>query len=77
MNSKVLDLVFDGVCSNVSAMECGMQAGALSIIMLMNIYIKIRKGIKIFGKQIVNSFVYKAKSLQFIDIINRLKCCDI
>ena len=29
------------VCSNVSAMECEMQAGALSSIMLMNVYIYI------------------------------------
>ena len=41
-------------------MECEMQAGALSSIMLMNIYIKIKKGIKMFGKQIVNSVVQKA-----------------
>ena len=41
-------------------MECEMQAGALSSIMPMNIYIKIEKGIKMSGKQIVNSFVYKA-----------------
>ena len=50
---------FDGVCSTVSAIECEMQAGALSSIMLMNIYMKIKKVIQMFGKQIVNSFVYK------------------
>ena len=44
-------------CSNVSAMECEMQVGALSSIVLMNIYIKIKKGVNMFGKKIINSFV--------------------
>ena len=37
-----------------------MQAEALSSILLMNIYIKLKKGIKMYEKQIVNSFAYKA-----------------
>ena len=50
MNSKVFNWYFDGICSNVNAMEGEMQAGALSSMMLMNIYIKIKKGIKMLGK---------------------------
>ena len=46
---------FDGFCSNVSAMECEMQAEALSSIMLMNININIKRGIKCLGSRLLTA----------------------
>ena len=42
-------------------MECEMQAGALSNIMLMNIYIKIKKALKCLGSGLLTALYTKHK----------------